>query len=144
MTSENKIKAILVTRHELMPVQKATLEQIAEIVEVVPQIPTEPQQFQEFVRQVKAKGAEAIVSVGLPLPIIVQLKQAGLRVILSKQEAIFTGSEEEAKKIQAEKPEVRFVLTTKSGEKSMARVLEFKGWVEIEKVEVVEKPLITV
>lgn len=135
------MKAVLVSRHPLLPIQEECLKKAGiEIVKTLPQLPSEERELKQLIEELKKEGIEAVVAVALPLPLIVQLKQLGMRVILSKQRAIATvRSEKEARRIIEEKPWTRFMLATRSGEGSLIRVLEFEGWAEIKEVKIIEE-----
>lgn len=142
-TTQTQIKAILVTRHKLLPAQEVALQKAGiEIVEVVPQVPSEVSELEKWCREKKAQGVEAIVTVALP-PHLIAVIQKHLRVLVFKMKTIATTeSEEEAMKLVQEKPTHRTALAGAIGEKKTWRVVEFEGLVEI-KVQIEEKPIVS-
>ena len=136
-----EIKAVLVTRHSLLPSQEdAILKAGFKIVEIVPQVPSEISELIKWCREQKQKGVEAIVTTALPIHLIPPILSAGLRLFVFKMNSIATVySREEAERIKNEKQTHRIVLEGRLGEKATFRIVEFVGLYEIKEVKIVEE-----
>ena len=120
------MKAVLISRHELLPSQRRALEKAGlEIVKTVAAVPTEPAELRKFIEQLKSEGVEAIVAAALPLPLLVQLQNHFPIFILKMRQVAVANNEEEAKRIVNEAPERRVALPPIRG--PHWRVVEFEG-----------------
>jgi len=140
-TQAQKIKAILVSRHELLEAQKLALSKInIEIIEQIAQIPNEPQELQKWASEKKAQGITAIVTVALPPHLLVQLQRFFNIFIFKMKQIALVQNEEEAKKLVAEKPSHRTFLLGRQGEP--IRVIEFEALVKTQ-IEIKEEVVAT-
>jgi len=123
------MRAILVSRHRLLPAQEEAIKKAGiEIIEVVQAVPEEKNELQKFIQQLKQKGVEAIVAAALPAPLVAQLQNHFRIFILKMRNIKVTESEEEAKKLEAEAPRKRVALPPVRG--NAWRVVEFIGLYE--------------
>ena len=116
-------KAIYVGRHRLLPSQARAIQELGlEIVRQVENLPTEPNALNALVRQLKAEGVEAVVTIALPPHLLAQLSQA-FKTYVFEMKSSTAPTVAEAEKFVNEAPERRTYLPGRPGEP--VRILEF-------------------
>ena len=125
------MKAVLVGRHKLLSAQQEALRELGvEIIRQELQLPESQNELARLVESWRREGVEAIVTGGLPPHLVAALSKPGMRVLQLRMRAVATvKSEEEVKRLVAEKPEWRVALPAPDG--SSHRVMEFEGIYEL-------------
>ncbi len=132
------VRAVVVGRHRML---KAQLEVLRELgVESVEQVSgVDENRVEEQVAEWASRGVKYIIVQALPLSLLVRLFEAsqkhGVDVLLArmKQVAVVEG-EDEAEKLVSEAPERRTFLRSRGD--LAVRVIEFRGWERIKKLDV--------
>jgi len=124
-----KIKAVYVGRHKLLPAQTQALRELnLEIAKQIENLPTEPKDLQSLLQNLRAEGVQAVVTVALPPHLLAQLSQA-FKTYVFEMKSSTVQSVEEAEKFVTERPEARTYLPGRPGEP--VRVLEFTAVNEV-------------
>jgi hypothetical protein len=133
------MRAVLVGRHKLLESQRQALQQLGIVVVAqVEQLPESQRELEKLVEGWRREGVEAVVTGGLPAHLVAQLGKHGVRILQLRMKAItIAKSEEEAKRLVAEKPGWRVALPSPEGG---FRVMEFEGIYEL-RVVIEEKRL---
>lgn len=118
------MKAVVVSRHELLPAQARALDALgAEVVETAGQYDPDADN-----PRWQAQGVEAVFTIALPPALLARLCEA-FRVFTFDMESVgMTDSEAEARAWCAQAPEVRSYLPAREGSH---RLLEFRGVSEL-------------
>ena len=132
-------KAVLVTRHRLLPSQEADVNRYFTVVAKYEQLPSNPREVMALASELKSKGVDYVITTVLPPQLLQALERGGLTVVVMKMDAIATVPKEEAEKLVAEKPDRRVALPGRSPEEPY-RVVEYKGLYKV-RVVVEEEPL---
>ena len=118
------MKAVVVSRHELLPAQARALDALgAEIVEIAGQYApdTDNPRWQ-------GQGVEAVFTIALPPALLARLCEAFRGFTFDMESVGMTDSEAEARAWCAQSPEVRSYLPAREGSH---RLLEFRGVSEL-------------
>ena len=130
-------KCLVVSRHKLLPVQEEDVKGVCQEVVQVPELPTEPRALIETI-----KPYEVIIGT-LPLPLIVQVLQAGKKFIAFTMKSLGTyKTEEEAKQVETKYPG-RVAILKPSKPEEPYRVTLYTGLTLYTEVKIVSEPLVT-
>jgi hypothetical protein len=125
----NKMKAVYVGRHVLLPAQLQALKELEfEIIKQIENLPTDPQQLNTSLNELVQQGIEAVVTIALP-PHLLATLSSKFKVYVFEMKSSTVSSIDEAEKWVAENPAARTYLPGRPGEP--VRVLEFQAINEV-------------
>ena len=127
---------LIVSRHQLLPLQAEDVQKICVKTSQVPEIPTEQKQLSELLKQY-----DAVVGT-LPLPLIAQVLQLKKSFVSFSMKSLGTfQSLEEAKQVEAKYPGRVAVLPGKPGEPVRATL--YLGLSLIKEIKIVSEPIVS-
>ena len=127
---------LIVTRHQLLEMQKKDVENICSQHIITPELPTNPQQVRELI-----KPYDVIIGI-IPLPMQIQILQNKKKYISFVMESLgITDSKEEAQTKASQYPG-RAVVLPPSKEGERFRVTLYEGLKLIKEIKVVDEWLI--
>ena len=129
-------QCLVVTRHQMLEIQKRDIGTVCGQFVIEPELPTNPQQLKEFI-----KRYDAVIGV-FPVQLQLQILQSGKAVVVFIMTSLgVTNTEEEAKKMASQYPDRTAILApSKEGEKY--RVVLYQGLKLVKDIKVIDEWLI--
>ena len=129
-------KALVVSRHNLLEIQKKDIETITEKYDQIPELPTDPAKLREII-----KDYDAVVS-SLPINLIQMIQQNGKKYITFSMRSLGTFKTMDELNKELEKyDKSRIVILTPSSPNELYRMLIYEGLKEVS-IKVEEKDII--